>query len=438
MFFVLFDSKESFMYLIKFSFILFISNILQYLYSIIDIIFISHLVGDNGVIALGNCASIMFIITSVSLGLSIGGSVIISKYKGANNNIKYKQSIGSLLFLSSSLALIISIIGLIFSRHILSFMNIPKESFKYADDYIKIIFSGVFFIFLYSSLSSVIKSSGREKASLYFIIIAALVNFLLNFLFCYILKLSVKGAALATVISQAVSFLLSLYYTRKLLTFNFNLKIIKELIFISLPCIFQMLIINISYFFVNIMMNKYDALAGFTIGLKINTFIGMISWSIGEALSIIVSKSTGEKDYIKIKSTVKFAMFLNIAAIVTAVIFIHLFVKNIISIFYSGDEKVINDIIFYLQVCASFNCISYALMYVLDSFLIGIQKSYLAFINSFIDSIIFKVIISKILEIYMGYLGIYIAMALSSIVPALIGLIYFYMFIKKINYNKLH
>ncbi|MEI0492148.1 MATE family efflux transporter [Brachyspira intermedia] len=426
------------MYLIKFSFILFISNILQYLYSIIDIIFISHLVGDNGVIALGNCASIMFIITSVSLGLSIGGSVIISKYKGANNNIKYKQSIGSLLFLSSSLALIISIIGLIFSRHILSFMNIPKESFKYANDYIKIIFSGTFFIFLYSSLSSVIKSSGREKASLYFIIIAALVNFLLNFLFCYILKLSVKGAALATVISQAVSFLLSLYYTRKLLTFNFKIKIIKELIFISLPCIFQMLIINISYFFVNIMMNKYDALAGFTIGLKINTFIGMISWSIGEALSIIVSKSTGEKDYIKIKSTVKFAIFLNIAATVTAVIFIHLFVKNIISIFYSGDEKVINDIIFYLQVCASFNCLTYALMYVLDSFLIGIQKSYLAFINSFIDSIIFKVLISKILEIYMGYLGIYIAMALSSIVPALIGLIYFYMFIKKINYNKLH
>ena len=426
------------MYLIKFSFILFISNILQYLYSIIDIIFISHLVGDNGVIALGNCASIMFIITSVSLGLSIGGSVIISKYKGANNNIKYKQSIGSLLFLSLSLALIISIIGLIFSRHILSFMNIPKESFKYADDYIKIIFSGTFFIFLYSSLSSVIKSSGREKASLYFIIIAALVNFLLNFLFCYILKLSVKGAALATVISQAVSFLLSLYYTRKLLTFNFNLKIIKELIFISLPCIFQMLIINISYFFVNIMMNKYDALAGFTIGLKINTFIGMISWSIGEALSIIVSKSTGEKDYIKIKSTVKFAIFLNIAATVTAVIFIHLFVKNIISIFYSGDEKVINDIIFYLQVCASFNCLTYALMYVLDSFLIGIQKSYLAFINSFIDSIIFKVIISKILEIYMGYLGIYIAMALSSIVPAFIGLIYLYMFIRKINYNKLH
>ncbi len=102
------------MYLIKFSFILFISNILQYLYSIIDIIFISHLVGDNGVIALGNCASIMFIITSISLGLSIGGSVIISKYKGA-------------------------------------------------DDYIKIIFSGVFFIFLYSSLSSAIKSSEWKK-----------------------------------------------------------------------------------------------------------------------------------------------------------------------------------------------------------------------------------------------------------------------------------
>ncbi|OEJ14923.1 MATE family efflux transporter [Brachyspira hampsonii] len=423
------------MYLIKFSFILFISNILQYLYSITDIIFISHLLGENGVVALGNCASIMFIITSISLGLSIGGSVIISKYKGADDNTRYKQAIGSLLFLSSSAALIISIIGLIFSKKILLFMNIPKESFNYADDYIKIIFLGIFFIFLYASLSAVIKSSGKEKVSLYFMIIAALLNFILNFLFCYILKLSVKGAALATVTSQAVSFLLSLYYIRKLLTFNFDIKIIKELIFISLPCIFQILIINISYFFVNIMMNKYDSITGFTIGLKINTFIGMISWSIGEALSIIVSNSIGKKDYIKIKSTVHFAILFNISAAVIAIIFIHIFLKNIIGIFYSGDDKVINDIIFYIKICASFNGITYALMYVFDSFLIGIQKSYLAFINSFIDSIIFKIIISKILEIYIGYLGIYIAMALSSTVPALIGIIYFYIFKKKYRSN---
>ncbi|WP_232817728.1 MATE family efflux transporter [Brachyspira hampsonii] len=292
----------------------------------------------------------MFIITSISLGLSIGGSVIISKYKGADDNTRYKQAIGSLLFLSSAAALIISIIGLIFSNKILLFMNIPKESFKYADDYIKIIFSGIFFIFLYSYLSAVIKSSGKEKVSLYFMIIAALLNFILNFLFCYILKLSVKGAALATVTSQAVSFLLSLYYIRKLLTFNFDIKIIKELIFISLPCIFQILIINISYFFVNIMMNKYDTITGFTIGLKINTFIGMISWSIGEALSIIVSNSIGKKDYIKIKSMVNFAVLFNISATVIAIIFIHLFLKNIIAIFYSGDDKVINDIIFYIKI----------------------------------------------------------------------------------------
>ena len=88
------------MYLIKFSFILFISNILQYLYSIADIIFISHFENDNAVAALGNCASLMFVITSISVGLSIGGAVVISKYKGSKDYTKYKQSIGSLLFLS--------------------------------------------------------------------------------------------------------------------------------------------------------------------------------------------------------------------------------------------------------------------------------------------------------------------------------------------------
>ena len=136
------------MYLIKFSFILFISNILQYLYSIIDIIFISHIIGDYGVVALGNSASLMFIITSVSLGLSIGGSIIISKYKGANDSIKYKQSITTLLFLSALFSIIISVLGIIFSKHILIFMNVPKESFNYAYEYIRIIFSGVFLIYI--------------------------------------------------------------------------------------------------------------------------------------------------------------------------------------------------------------------------------------------------------------------------------------------------
>ncbi|WP_260848354.1 MATE family efflux transporter [Brachyspira hyodysenteriae] len=269
------------MYLIKFSFILFVSNILQYLYSIIDIIFISYIVGDYGVVALGNSASLMFIITSVSLGLSIGGSIIISKYKGANDTIKYHQSISTLLFLSALFSIIISVLGIIFSKHILIFMNVPKESFNYAYDYIRIIFSGVFFIFLYGSISSIIKSSGKEKVSLYFIIVASITNILLDFLFVYVLKLSVKGAALATVISQALSFLLSLYFIRKDIIFNIDIKIIKELIYVSFPCIFQMLIINISFFIINIMMNKYDVITGFTIGLKINTFIGMISWSIG-------------------------------------------------------------------------------------------------------------------------------------------------------------
>ena len=407
------------MYLIKFSFILFISNILQYLYSIADIIFISHSVGDNGVIALGNCASIMFIITSIHLGLSIGGSVIISKYRGSKDIIKYKQSIGSLLFLSFVSSIIIFVFGIIFSKQILLFMNIPEESFNYAYDYIKIIFFGVIFTFLYSSISSVIKSSGKEKISLFLIIIASLVNIVLDFIFVYILKLSVKGAASATVISQIISI---------------DMKIIKELIQVSFPCIFQMFIINISYFLVNIMMNKYDVIAGFTIGLKINTFIGMISWSIGEALSILVSKNIGEKNYIEIKKNVKFSIVFNITITMIVILFIHIFARNIISIFYNGEEKVINDIIYYLRVCASFNGAIYALMYMLDSFLIGIQKSYITFINSFIDSIIFKVVLSKVLESIIGFLGIYISMSISPILPALIGIIYFYKFIKE---NKL-
>ncbi|WP_418235250.1 hypothetical protein [Brachyspira pulli] len=134
------------------------------------------------------------------------------------------------------------------------------------------------------------------------------------------------------------------------------------------------------------------------------------------------------------KKNVKFSIVFDITSTMIVILFIHVFARNIISIFYSGEEKVINDIIYYLRVCASFNGAIYALMYMLDSFLIGIQKSYITFINSFIDSIIFKVVLSKVLESIIGFLGIYISMSISPILPALIGIIYFYKFIKE---NKL-
>ncbi|MEI0538099.1 MATE family efflux transporter [Brachyspira pulli] len=155
---------------------------------------------------------------------------------------------------------------------------------------------------------------------------------------------------------------------------------------------------------------------------------------MGEALSILVSKNIGEKNYTEIKKNVKFSIVFDITSTMIVILFIHVFARNIISIFYSGEEKVINDIIYYLRVCASFNGAIYALMYMLDSFLIGIQKSYITFINSFIDSIIFKVVLSKVLESIIGFLGIYISMSISPILPALIGIIYFYKFIKE---NKL-
>ena len=191
------------------------SNALQVLYSTIDMIIVGEYVGTAGLSAVSQSSLIMNFAAMVCLGFSNAGQVLISQAIGSGKLKKMNDIIGTLFSLIVIFALFLSVIIIIAKNLILDVMNVPDESYKMAMDYLIICGAGLIFTAGYNMVSAVLRGMGDSKRPFLFIGIASLVNLILDILFTGIMGFGVAGAAWATIIGQAVSFLFSIYYLLK-------------------------------------------------------------------------------------------------------------------------------------------------------------------------------------------------------------------------------
>lgn len=168
--------------LIGFAVPLLFANLLQSFYSIADMIIVGKIIGETGLAAISNASMISFIINSFCIGITMGATVLIAQYEGASEKQKQKETIGTLFAVSFILAIIITIISLFTYRPIFQMLHIPKEAIQDACDYMKIICIGTIFMFGYNAVCSVMKGIGDSKSSLYFVLIASIVNIALDFI----------------------------------------------------------------------------------------------------------------------------------------------------------------------------------------------------------------------------------------------------------------
>ena len=187
------------------------SNALQVLYSTIDMVIVGAYVGTPGLSAVSQSSQIMMFAMMVCIGFSSGGQVLIAQALGAGKRKELNEIIGTLFSLLMILALILSAVFLLGSEWIMQLMNMPEESHDFAMDYLIICSVGLVFTAGYNMVSAVLRAMGDSKRPLLFVGIASVVNLLLDLLFTGLFGWEVAGAAWATIIGQAVSFLFSLY-----------------------------------------------------------------------------------------------------------------------------------------------------------------------------------------------------------------------------------
>ena len=211
--------------LLRFALPLFGANLLQSLYSIADMVVVGRFVGKTGLAAISNASMIGFIINSICIGLTMGGTVLAAQYKGAGDEQGQRETVGTLFSVSFIAAILVTAAGLLLYEPVFALLRVPAEAMEDACGYMRILCAGTVFVFGYNAVCALMKGLGDSKSPLYFVAVAAAVNICLDLLLVGPLRMGTEGAAYATMFSQGVSLLISVVdLRRKDFPFAFNLK----------------------------------------------------------------------------------------------------------------------------------------------------------------------------------------------------------------------
>lgn len=424
--------------LVVFAFPLLLANILQSFYNVVDMLVVGRIVGDTGLAAIGNASKLCYIINSICIGMTMGGAVLIAQYKGADDKKGQAESFQMLALLSLVSSLLVTIVSLATYQPLFKMLNVPADTYQDACDYMKIICCGTVFVFGYNAVCSVLKGLGDSKSPLYFVGIATIINVVLDIILVGPFGMGTAGASCATITAQGISFVISLFYLKRhkiffsmetQRKFTFQWDKLTAILKVGLPTAIQMVVVNTAYLLVTGMLNQFGTAvsAAFNVGLQINTFAGMPCWAIGQAVTAMVGQCMGAGQVKRIRKVVKISLLMNVAVTLVVVIGIQLFAKPLILLFGSTSPEVVNDGVCYLRICCGINSLIYAAMYTLDSFAIGVGAANVAMINALLDAVIVRLPMSWILAFAfnMGFPGIYYGQALSPVLSAIVGLLYF-------------
>ncbi len=269
--------------ILNFTLPIFIGNVFQQFYSMADTIIVGKFVGTDALAAVGSTGTIMFLIFGFIMGMTAGLSVITAQKFGAGDMDALKKSVGSSLWLSGGMTLLLTAVFMFGMKWLLEFMHTPKDIFADAYTYIMIICAGIVAQMLYNLLASLLRAIGNSKVPLYFLILSALLNILLDLVFIIAFHMGVSGAAWATVISQGISGLICFYYIVKkvpiLHVSREDVRPDKFLIYtqirIGLPMALQYSITAIGAMMVQVALNLLGsgAVADFTAANKIEQIV---------------------------------------------------------------------------------------------------------------------------------------------------------------------
>ncbi|NLW42022.1 MAG: MATE family efflux transporter [Tissierellia bacterium] len=328
--------------------------ILQLLYNTVDALVVGNFVGEAALAGVGLSAPITFLMNSVMFGLGAGVSIAVGQYFGAREYEDMREAIGTAVVSLVPLTIIISILAFFATDPMLRLINTPPEAFQHASDYLKIIFTGTIFMLMYNLYSSVLRAVGDARSPLLFLGIAATINIVLDLLFVIVFNMGTAGAAYATVASQGLSSLFCLLYIKRKLPlislqkdeYKFKKEKFKLIMRFGVPSSIQMSIISLGNMAVQNLLNGYgvQAVAGFTAGIRIDSFIVMPYMNVGIALANYTGQNMGAGLYDRVKEGLASAYKILVGISVVTLPIVWLFTTNLVGIFLDSGSSESLDI----------------------------------------------------------------------------------------------
>ncbi|GAA0090013.1 MATE family efflux transporter [Paraclostridium bifermentans] len=410
-----------------------IGSLFQQLYNTADSIIVGRFVGKNAMAAVSGANPIMFLLTSFLMGITLGFSILISQYYGSKNMIKVKAAIDTTYVFIFIASFFITLIGVFFSGNILHIMNTPSEIFELSKGYLIIIFAGTVFSTGYNSVCAILRGLGDSTNPLYFLIIATILNIILDIVFIIYFNMGVNGVALATIIAQAVAFIFSVIYLNKrheilkirIRNLKYDSIIFKTGLKLGLPSAVQQTLFSIGNITLQSLVNGYgtSAMAAFGAGSKVETFISLPIMNLGSAVSTFVAQNIGAGKVDRVKKGVKSSITMALCISIFVLIVFLLFKENLIKLFNTDPEVVSIGSRYLLTIGPFFIFIGTSFM--LTSAIRGAGASMFAMISSMISLWIARIPASYLLSSIFGVNGIWMGIPIGWCVGLIITGIYY-------------
>jgi len=387
--------------LIRFSLPFLMANLLQTFYGLTDMLIVGRVVGSTGLSAISNGGDLQNLFTFLGVGFTSAGQIIIAQYLGAKDRKGVKNTIGTLFTCVFALSLVLMVIGLLFTDTFLRLLQVPDAAFAQAKDYSIVAFTGIVFVYGYNVVSGILRGIGDSRHPFYFVAISVTLNVFLDLLFVAVFGMGAKGAALATVIGQAVAFVISiifLYRRREDFGFDFALssffphsEVLKTIFRMGIPLAVRSTAIQFSMLFVASHINAYGVAASAITGVgnKILNIATMITTSLEMAGCSMVGQnfSAGRTDRVRQIIHTSFVIGLFFTMLLALVLVI--WPQQVFRI-WTNDPEVLALVPKFLPV-AVLELLGFALRAPCQMLVNGIGFVSLSFISGLMDGVVLRI-----------------------------------------------
>lgn len=332
--------------IILFALPIFLGNLFQQLYNVVDSLVVGNVLGDTALAAVTSTGSLIFLMVGFIHGIFVGSGVTIANYFGAKNNKKLTTAVHTTLAFAFLNGLILTVAGVGLTPWALKMMAVPDNVFPAASEYLRIYFLGGIPIVLYNACVGIFQAVGDSKRPLYYLIAAAVLNVVLDILFVAFLNLGVGGAAWATVLSQLLSAVLAFFkltrvdgvYKVDIKKIGFNIPMLKKLLRMGIPSGVQNSVVGFANVIVQSNINVFGsiAMAGSGSYTKLEGFAFLPITSFSLALTTFIGQNLGAKQYDRAKKGAGFGMISGV--ILSEVIGIVIFVFAPVFIRFFNDN----------------------------------------------------------------------------------------------------
>ncbi len=394
---------------------IFLGNIFQQLYNLVDALIVGRIIGINALAAVGATSPIIFMIISFVFASTQGFTVITAQKFGAREYDLVKKSLAASIVLSAALMIIVTLISAPFSYQMLAFLRTPTDIIDMADTYLFIMLVGIFATVFYNLSSNIIRALGDSKTPLYFLIFASILNVFLDIYFIVNLKMGIAGAGWATVLSQAVSTILCLAFMfwkfpilrLKKEDWNVSKDFYMEHLRVGIPMGFQMSVLSIGIIALQFVLNGFGsvAVAAFTTAMRVDQLFTQVYLALGATMAVFAAQNFGAKKLSRIKEGAKASILIAFITSIFSILVLTFFSGDLVALFMSEvDPEVVRLAEIYLHILMIFFFFLGVLL-IFRNILQG-MGSVMAPLASGIAELIARTACAFIFGHYFGYVGI--------------------------------